>query len=260
MIWKDSNGSGQSPPEPNMSPRTTALAGKNSDPRTHWSMVKRAFPLEKPLQCIDSQNEFCRIYWPVIHLSLRHKHNFNHHDAEDLAQSFVTWVLEGDSLAKCREEKGRFRNFLLAHLDNFVRNHLQKENAQKRGGRATKVPITEASTESSLQDERTPDQNLQRAWSIATLREAHERIKKSYADKGKAHHFACLVPFLNAHEDESKAAQAAAILNMTLPAFRMARSRFRKEFGLCIADLVAATVDSEEEFAEEMALIREVAG
>lgn len=229
-------------------------------------MVSRAFPDEasesKSPGCIKSQDEFCRIYWPVIHLSLLHKHQFSHHDAEDLAQSFVTWILESGALGKSRQEKGRFRNFLLAHLDNFVRNHRQKLHSQKRGGGTHQVPLDEAEVlgAAPLADSRTPDQELQRAWSIATLREAHERIRKSYEARGKEQLFACLLPFLSAHEDERRAISAAASLKMSLSAFRMARSRFRKEFGQCVSDLVSATVETDQEFAEEMQHIREIAG
>jgi RNA polymerase sigma-70 factor (ECF subfamily) len=223
-------------------------------------MVQRAFPHEAPEACIKSQDEFCRIYWPVIHLSLRQKHQYSHHDAEDLAQSFVTWLLASESMGKSRKEKGRFRSFLLAHLDNFVRNQLQKQHAEKRGGKARQVSLEEAEHEPPLADARTPDRELSRAWSIATLREAHERLRQAYQQRGKEVQFAALLPFLSAHEDERRAMVAAAALGITLPAFRMARSRFRKEFGQVIANLVSATVDTDEDFAEEMKLIREIAG
>ncbi len=227
-------------------------------------MVHRAFPSggDEPngAGCIKSRDEFCRIYWPVINLSLRQKHGFTHHDAEDLAQSFVAWLLDSGCLEKSRQDKGRFRNFLLAHLDNYVRNYLQKIHTQKRGGKNQQVPLTSAEVSASVTDRRTPDLELQRAWAIATLKEAHERIQQVYLQRNKGQLFAQLVPFLSAHEDEGGAIAAAAELKMTLPAFRMARSRFRKEFGQCIADLVAATVETEAEFAEEMQMIREIAG
>jgi hypothetical protein len=230
-------------------------------PMTHWSMVKRAFPGESNSEprCLKSQDEFCRIYWPVIHLSLRQKHGFNHHDAEDLAQNFVAWLLKESRLDNSRQEKGRFRSYLLAHLDNYVRNHRQKTQAEKRGGKLQQISLDDVE-EGAARDERTPDKDLQRAWGIATLREAHERIRRVYEERGKGPLFYQLLPFLTAHEDERRATSAAAALRMSLPAFRMARSRFRKEFGLCISDLVAATVENEAEFQEEMQLIREIAG
>jgi hypothetical protein len=227
-------------------------------------MVHRAFPAGgndlEGTGCIKSRDEFCRIYWPVINLSLRQKHAFTHHDAEDLAQSFVSWLLDSGCLEKSRQDKGRFRNFLLAHLDNYVRNHLQKIHSQKRGGKSQRVSLTSAEVDASINDSRTPDLELQRAWAIATLKEAHERIQKVYSQREKDLLFTKLVPFLSAHENESHAMAAATELKMTLPAFRMARSRFRKEFGQCIADLVAATVETEAEFAEEMQMIRDIAG
>ena len=233
-------------------------------PVTHWSMVRRAFPADRAEVDgpghVASQDEFCRIYWPVINLSLRQKHNFSHHDAEDLSQAFVAWLLAAGCLEKSRQEKGRFRNFLLAHLDNFVRNHHQKQHRLKHGGKSEKVALDDAMAEPALMDARTPDRELQRAWAIATLREAHERIHKLYEERGKTTLFTHLLPFLSSHEDERKAVAAANQLEMSLPAFRMARSRFRKEFGNCIADLVAATVETEAEFNEEMQLIRDVAG
>lgn len=231
-------------------------------PLTHWSLVRRAFPQEQPAACLKSQDEFCRIYWPVIHLFLKQKHHYSHHDAEDLAQGFVAWLLASGSMAKSREEHGRFRSYLLAHLDNFVRNHHQKQHAGKRGGGTREVPLqdAEAAAEPSLADERTPDQALARAWSIATLREAHQRLCQAYRERGKEALFTQLLPFLSTHTSEHDALTAAHTLGLTLPAFRMARSRFRKEFGQTLADLVSATVNNAEDFAEEMKLLREIVG
>lgn len=212
------------------------------------------------MACLKSQDEFCRIYWPVIHLTLRHKHLFSHHDAQDLAQGFVAWVLSNGCMAKSQQEKGRFRSYLLAHLDNYVRNERQKRLSQKRGGNLVMVTDPEIVENQPSTNTSTPDEEIQKAWAIATLSEAHARLRQLYTDRGKDAQFELLVPFLRSDQNETVAVDAARSLNMTLTAFRMARSRFRKEFGQCISSLVAATVNTPEDFAEEMQLIRELAG
>ena len=55
------------------------------------------------------------------------------------AQGFWTWFIEGDHLRNAQPEKGKFRSFLSAYLENFMRNELRAQRAEKRGGRAVMV-------------------------------------------------------------------------------------------------------------------------
>jgi RNA polymerase sigma factor (sigma-70 family) len=53
-------------------------------------------------------------------------------DYEDLLQGFYLKCWEKNSLASAKEDKGRFRNFLIASLRNFALNWIRDQKARKR--------------------------------------------------------------------------------------------------------------------------------
>src|SRR5690349_16220334 len=79
---------------------------------TRWDVVKRA-AADGGTASNHALEELCRIYRHPIYVALRHKHQCPHHDAEDLAQSFIAWLIHGGYLRRADPEKGRFRTFLL---------------------------------------------------------------------------------------------------------------------------------------------------
>jgi RNA polymerase sigma-70 factor (ECF subfamily) len=70
-------------------------------------------------------------YWRPAYAHLRAK-GFAADDAHDLIQDFFEKWLRENLFGRARIERGRFRDFLLTSLSNFVRNALRDRRAQKR--------------------------------------------------------------------------------------------------------------------------------
>src|SRR6476646_3045341 len=98
--------------------RDTARIGpKAGDPETtyhtRWDMVNKAKSGGDDKDSLRALEDLCRIYRHPVYIALRHKHLYSHHDAEDLAQSFITWLIHGGYLRRADSTKGRFRTCLL---------------------------------------------------------------------------------------------------------------------------------------------------
>ncbi len=83
-------------------------------PSTHWSQVISAGNGDLPGGSAALE-ELCRAYWSPLYSFLR-RQGHSPHDAEDLVQGFLARVLAREDLAGVRQEKGRFRTFLLTSL------------------------------------------------------------------------------------------------------------------------------------------------
>lgn len=244
------------------SPTTHSRFGNSQhDPNyvTKWDVVNRAKGGGADRDSANALEELCRIYRHPIYVALRYKHGYEHHDAEDLAQSFISWLIHGGYLQRADPSKGRFRSFLLSYLDNYVANHRRKVNAQKRGGRVIHVPA-EFPTETNRnavepRDENTPDKEFDRAWTLATFREALDRLRIKFTADGKAEEFEMLQEFLLRKRGEGESYEtAAAKLGITEVNMRQRVSRFGRKFRQMLEDVIKPMV-SEDELDDELSYL-----
>jgi RNA polymerase sigma factor (sigma-70 family) len=240
---------------------TTRHVGSQADPAfvTKWDVVNRAKGGGNDRDSANALEELCRIYRHPIYIALRYKHYFDHHDAEDVAQSFITWLIHGGYLNRADPTKGRFRSFLLSYLDNYVANHKRKIQAQKRGGRVVHVPA-EFPTETNRsavepKDENTPEREFDRAWTLATFREALDRLRAKYTVEGKGDEFETLQSFLLRRRGEGESyTEAAARLGITKENMRQRVSRFGRKFRQTLEELIKPMV-SEDELDDELSYL-----
>src|SRR6185436_15532091 len=61
------------------------------------------------------------------------RRGFSPEEAEDITQDFFARLLEKESLAGLQREGGRFRSFLLGSMQNFLADHWDRAQTQKRG-------------------------------------------------------------------------------------------------------------------------------
>src|ERR1700734_3962321 len=97
--------------------------GSGNKPRnvfatTQWNVVLEAVDHDSE-KAAAALHQLCTIYWYPISAFLRQRGS-NFHEAEDSTQAFFEHLLEDESLKKVRQEKGRFRSFLLTALNNFL--------------------------------------------------------------------------------------------------------------------------------------------
>ena len=119
-----------------------ASLGGMEFPTTRLNLVLAASTGEDT-QARTALAELCRIYWRPLYIYVR-RQGHEAEAAEDLTQSFIARLIEKDALGQFRRERGRFRNFLLASLKNFLANERDSARAQKRGGGVSALPLEQA--------------------------------------------------------------------------------------------------------------------
>src|SRR5438105_4489888 len=96
---------------------------------TQWSMVLRAGDANH----VDAQRslaELCERYWYPLYVFVRRR-IASPEDAQDLTQEFFSRLIERNVVSQASPERGRFRSFLLASIQNFLSNARDHDHAQK---------------------------------------------------------------------------------------------------------------------------------
>jgi RNA polymerase sigma-70 factor (ECF subfamily) len=101
-----------------MKPDALSANAPSSFPPTGWSLIQvvgdQSHPEHRP-----ALDRFARLYWPPVFGFLRAR-GCPVEEAEDLAQEFFVWLLDGDWVGKADPQRGRFRVFLRMHLRSFL--------------------------------------------------------------------------------------------------------------------------------------------
>ncbi len=82
----------------------------------------------------------CQTYWYPLYAYVRRR-GADPDEARDLTQGFLLSLLERRDIGRLRQDRGRFRAFLLASFKHFLSNARARAQAQKRGGTTSIVPL-----------------------------------------------------------------------------------------------------------------------
>ena len=153
----------------------TSLGGPERQfPLTEWTKIADCGQREAILA------ELCERYWKPLYAYLRGR-GFSNEDAKDLVQGFFTEkVLGQEFMRRADRTKGRFRNFLLVALRNYVINLHQKK-------RISCGRLGELGDEPSAHD--TAEACFNRAWADALLKQTLEELETECRRKGKEGHW-----------------------------------------------------------------------
>jgi RNA polymerase sigma-70 factor (ECF subfamily) len=99
---------------------------------THWSLIMAAGGADSAAARVAIAR-LCEKYWYPLYAYAR-RQGLDPDDARDLTQGFLTSLLERRDIENVRQERGRFRSFLLASLKHFIANEAARGLTQKRGG------------------------------------------------------------------------------------------------------------------------------
>ena len=160
-------------------------------------------------------------------------------------------------------QRGRFRTFLLAALDNFLHHAHRDAHTLKRGGDREFVSWDAQDAEQRLAlgpaDECSPDREFDRRWALATLERALNRLSHEFSLTGKSELFHLLRPHLLGEGKTSPYAQLAAQLNMTVVAVKVTVHRLRQRYGEILREEVRQTLanpaDAESEIRHLIAAL-----
>jgi RNA polymerase sigma-70 factor (ECF subfamily) len=220
---------------------------------TRWTLVLAVREGQSP----DAQAALatlCETYWYPVYAFIR-RTGHNGEDARDLTQAFFTRVLEKDYFGQARQERGRFRSFLLSSVRHFLSNQRDWDQAQKRGGGQTHLSLEFDDGERTYQiepvDPHTPERLYERRWALASIESALARLKKKYEDGKKGELFARLRPYLTGDEPQSYAELAKSV-GVSEGSLRVAVHRMRQQFAATLREIIADTVESRDDVDEEL--------
>jgi len=220
---------------------------------TQWSVVLRAGSGEA--EHAAALATLCQVYWRPVYSYIRCRG----HDAEaarDLTQGFFAALLERHGLEAARRDRGRFRDFLLASVKNFLAHERDRDQALKRGGGRELVRI-DPDPESSFAGvpepatHETPETIFERRWAHTVLDQTMLDLEEDMERAGSAAKFATLRPYL-VSDTEPPYSDLARELKMTETAVRVALHRLRQRFGGALRDRVAQTLEDPSRVENEL--------
>jgi RNA polymerase sigma-70 factor (ECF subfamily) len=220
---------------------------------THWSLVASAG--QKPsMESRAALTTLCESYWYPLYAYMRRK-GHQAAEAQDLTQAFFAQLLEKDKLQLADQERGRFRSFLLASLNNFVANQWRDANAKKRGGGTVTLSLDVESGEDRYQlepsHELTAEKIFERRWAMTLLERTMERLREEHERSDKLDLFEHLKGHLG-RGGTTPYREVAERLGMSETAVKVAAHRMRKRCGAILREEISQTVEGPEAIDEEL--------
>ena len=176
---------------------------------THWSSVLHAADSKDPM-AEASLSRLCQTYWYPLYYYIR-RLGHSPHDAQDLTQGFLARLVHKDYLNGIKQEKAKFRSFLLVTLKHFLANEWDRANRLKRGGGKELVSFDAHDTENRFVaepvDEMSPEKAFERRWALALLSQVLSRLEREFCVSNKAPLFEELKGLLSGEEKGSSYAE-----------------------------------------------------
>jgi RNA polymerase sigma-70 factor (ECF subfamily) len=214
---------------------------------TRWSVVMLSAQSQAP-GSKEALAELCKLYWYPLYGHIR-RYGFSAYDAQDLTQGFFVDLLEHKALTRVDHQKGKFRSFLLASLQNFLSNEAQKARCLKRGGQVEFVHLDVEGGEDRYGREEpaealTPEKIFDARWAFALLGEAKNRLRQEYVDAGKTATFEALKGFVDpiAPKNLPSYQEVAERLKVSVSAVKTLIHRLRKRNAALVREEIMRTV------------------
>jgi RNA polymerase sigma-70 factor (ECF subfamily) len=213
---------------------------------TRWSLVTRAQG-DTPAARL-ALSELCEIYYAPVLAYVRTWAGTD--EAHDLTHAFFETVLAGGSLEQAREERGRFRSYLLGAAKHFLCETRAKQSRLKRGDRHDHIELDAG----SLGDPKSlpPDEEFDRAWACALIDRCLSRLSAEMNNAGKGATFEVLRPWLVGTSTHGDQREVAGRLGLGETAIRVLVHRLRKRFRELIEEEVTQTLEPEEDLLGEL--------
>ena len=219
-------------------------------PSTLWTQVLNAGEADAGKRRA-AWEELAARYWKPVYVHIRAQWSRSDEETLDLTQSFFAWMIETEFPARADPRRGRFRHFLKAALENFLRMDARSRGRLKRGGDRRFIslegaPLPEAGSAS-------PESAYESTWKRELLLRAANLLKEKYRRRGKDAHFeifrACVL------EDSAPTHAELASRHSISPTdvnnhLMDAKRTFREILKDLLAETVAGTSELDQEFRE----------
>lgn len=227
---------------------------------THWSVILSAGDIHGP-KVSEALEKLCRTYWPPLYTYVR-RQGHGPEDAQDLTQAFFAKLLQKNFWARADRKKGRFRNFLLTALRQFLLDERDRARTAKRGGGVSFIPFDEEVGEEHFADglNLSSEDQFERQWALTVLKQARAALQRECAATGKAELYERINLLGDQKETAVPYAAIAQDLGMSVSALKTAVSRLRERYGQFVRQEVGQTVSSPAEIDSEIRHLLSVIG
>lgn len=228
-------------------------AGPRVFATTRWTLVLQAG--SSTPSAAAALEQLCRTYWFPLFSFVRRR-GLPPHDAEDLIQSFFSFLLEKNIFTRADPERGRFRTFLLRALQNFQANERARAGTLKRGGGVAFLSFDELQAEARYQSEPSteisPERLYDKKWATSLLDRVLQILRQDYTAAGKGPLFEELRGFVWGGGGEMNYRLLGRKLGLSEAAVKVAVHRLRQRFKECLQTEVAHTVASPADVEDEL--------
>ncbi len=225
---------------------------------TQWSLVWNAAK-EDSERGRPALEELICCYWRPLY-SFARRRGLSREDAEDATQEFLGGIVRGELLRSADPAKGKFRTFLLVAWKRFLIDQYRKQDAARRGGQVSLVPLDFAGSEQHWRElesrEPDPDRLYAVSWANSLLEEVRGRLRDSYTSRDRANVFETLSPRMTESLARAEYDRLASELSISPSAVKVALHRLRQRFGETLREVVSETVDDAAEVDAEIAELR----
>jgi RNA polymerase sigma-70 factor (ECF subfamily) len=210
---------------------------------TRWSLVLAAGGDDPASRAALAT--LCEAYWYPLYAFVR-RQGRSADDARDLTQAFLASLLERRDVERVRQERGRFRSFLLASLKHFLANETARLQTLKRGGGIKFLPLTVHEAEGRYRYEpaapATPETIFERRWALTVIDRVMTELRGEAVRQGGGDQFDRLKSCLLGGAPEGGYAAVGRELSMSDGAVKVAVHRLRRRFQRALREHIAGTV------------------
>jgi len=201
----------------------------------------------------------CQIYWHPVYAFIR-RNGSDRDQAQDLTQAFFAVLLEKNYLGDAKQERGRFRSFLLTAVKHFLSNQRDRATAQKRGGGQPELSLdlafdpreAEAWYSPVAVDDVTPERLFELRWAHSLLERVMANLREEFANSGKAEYFDRLSDYLHGDSKGIHYDELSAEMGVTAGALRTQVHRMRRKYRDLLRGEIAQTVSTPAEIDDEI--------
>jgi RNA polymerase sigma factor (sigma-70 family) len=218
---------------------------------TQWTLVLRV-QAGNEAEKMKALEDLVRRYWRPLWKFVSWSFSLSAADADDAVQGFLEVVLRRDILMRARQERGRFRTFLLTSIRNHCVKEWHRQQALKRGGGGGSDAATSPAELSQLTNT-VPggiEEAVDREWAKTTMKGALKILMSDYEKRGQKERAEILVRFA-VHGEGASQKSMAAQLQLTESHVAVELHRFRRRLRDAFYQMVSETVSSAVEAEDE---------
>ncbi len=228
---------------------------------TSWTLVRQAAQGGEQ-HSRDAWETLARRYWRPLYLHCRQRGD-PPDVAEDRVQGFFAALLDGEGLAGVMEDDPSlqdgaqprlFRSWLRASMDNFRRDEHRRSHALKRRPAQGFDPrdVSQLEADMAAHAAEPMARSFDRQWASCVLDQAREILRDRYLARSNVERFDIFWLHLLPGVAVSDRSAHAAALGLGPEAFANAVSKFRREYGKAIDDVVRETTANESDVKSEI--------